>query len=81
MPSARHQAIGLPFWIVPLRTRQIASRPTYGDASRLVTCACSGFASSYSGAGIVSTSMSISGCSVVPGSVGVSEARPALAFV
>ena len=44
MPSARHQAIGLPFWIVPLCTRQIASRPTYGDASRLVTCACSGCA-------------------------------------
>ena len=55
VPSAWHQATGWPFLIVPLRTRQIARRPTYGEASRLVTCACSGWPSSYSGAGIVST--------------------------
>ena len=74
MPSARHQATWPPFLIVPLWTRQIARRPTYADASRLVTWACSGAPSSYSGAGIVSSSVSISGCSVVPGSVG-REAR------
>ncbi len=81
MPSARHHAICWPFLIVPLRTRQIASRPTYGEASRFVTWAWSGWPSSYSGAGIVSSSVSISGCSVVPGSVVVSEAQPARAFV
>jgi len=41
-PSARHQAICWPFLMVPWRTRQIARRPTYGDASRFVTSACSG---------------------------------------
>ena len=33
----------------PARTRHSASRPRYGDASRLVTCACSGAPSSYDG--------------------------------
>ena len=41
--------------------RQSASRPTYGDASRFVTSACSGWPSSYDGAGIRSSSMSKSG--------------------
>ena len=31
---------------VPWRTRQIARRPTYGEASRLVTSACSGWSGS-----------------------------------
>ena len=34
--------------------RHSARRPRYGEASRLVTCACSGAPSSYVGAGIVS---------------------------
>ncbi len=42
VPSARHQATSWPFFIVPLWTRHSASRPRYGDASRFVTCACSG---------------------------------------
>ncbi len=46
VPSARHQAICWPRRIVPWRTRQSASRPTYGDASRFVTSACSGWPSS-----------------------------------
>ena len=46
VPSARHQAIGAPLRIVPLWTRQIASRPTYGLASRFVTWACSGVSGS-----------------------------------
>ena len=35
---------------MPLRTRQSARRPRYGEASRLVTSACSGCPSSYEGA-------------------------------
>ena len=42
-PSARHHAIGAPLRSVPWRMRQSASRPTYGDASRFVTSACSGW--------------------------------------
>ena len=50
-PSARHQTTCWPLRIVPSRMRQSASRPRYGEASRLVTCACSGCPSSYDGAG------------------------------
>ena len=39
---------------VPWWTRTSASRPRNGEASRLVTCACSGAPSTYVGAGIVS---------------------------
>jgi hypothetical protein len=46
VPSARHHAACCPLRIVPLCTRHSASRPRYGDASRLVTCACSGAPSS-----------------------------------
>ena len=52
-----------PLRSVPWRTRHSARRPTYGDASRLVTSACSGWASSYSGAGMWSSSSSNSGLS------------------
>ena len=55
VPSARHQATCWPRRIVPLRTRQSASRPTYGEASRFVTSACSGWPSSYAGAGMCSS--------------------------
>ena len=66
VPSARHQATGRPLRSVPERTRHSASRPTYGEASRLVTSACSGTSGSYVGAGMRSTSRSSSGCSVAP---------------
>ena len=46
VPSARHQATVLPLRSVPDRTRHRARRPTYGEASRLVTSACSGIAGS-----------------------------------
>ena len=46
VPSARHQATWAPLTIVPWRTRHSARRPRYGDASRLVTSACSGWPSS-----------------------------------
>ena len=46
VPSALHQATVLPLRIVPLWTRQIARRPTNSEASRFVTCACSGMFSS-----------------------------------
>ena len=36
---------------VPWRTRQSARRPTYGEASRFVTSACSGCSGSYDGGG------------------------------
>ena len=63
VPSARHHAIG-PLRTLPWRTRQSASRPTYGEASRFVTCAWSGWAGSCSGAGMRSSSRSISGFEV-----------------
>ncbi len=55
VPSARHQATGRPLRSVPERTRHSARRPTYGEASRLVTSACSGMSGSNSGAGMRST--------------------------
>ena len=42
----------------------MASRPTYGDASRFVTSAWNGCPSSYTGAGIVPSNVSNSGFSV-----------------
>ena len=55
-------------------TRHSASRPTYGDASRLVTSACSGMLGVVLGAGMRSSSRSSSGWSVgvvgQPGAVG-----------
>ncbi len=45
-PSARHQATCCARSIVPWRTRHSARRPTYGEASRFVTSACSGWPSS-----------------------------------
>ena len=41
-PSVRHQATCWPRLSTPWRTRQSAMRPRYGEASRLVTKACSG---------------------------------------
>ena len=61
VPSARHQATCCARRIVPWTTRHSASRPTYGDASRFVTSACSGWPSSYCGAGIAETISSKSG--------------------
>ena len=72
VPSARHHATGRPLRSVPDRTRHSASRPTYGDASRLVTSACSGMSGSNSGAGMRSTSRSINAFRPVP-----SSGRPA----
>ena len=63
VPSARHHATVWPLRIVPWRTRHSARRPTYGDASRLVTSAWNGWPSSYSGAGMCSSSSSNSGFS------------------
>ena len=45
-PSFFTQATVWPFLIVPLKTRSSARRPRNGEASRLVTCACSGAVSS-----------------------------------
>ena len=52
VPSALHHSTGCPLRSDPWRTRQSAMRPTYGDASRLVTSAWNGWSSSYSGAGM-----------------------------
>ncbi len=79
-PSARHQATCWPRRIVPSRTRQRARRPTYGDASRFVTCAWRGWPSSYDGAGIRSSRSSNSGRRSSASPSGSSPARPALAF-
>ena len=54
--------------------RASASRPTYGDASRFVTSACSGWSGSCSGGGIVSSRSSKSGCR---SSASASGSRPA----
>ena len=51
VPSARTQATVWPFFRVPLNTRSSARRPRKGLESRLVTHACRGASSSYSGAG------------------------------
>ena len=51
VPSAFIHATCWPLRIVPWCTRHSARRPRYGDASRLVTWACSGFAGSNCGGG------------------------------
>ena len=51
-PSCLHQATRWPFRISPSRTRHRAIRPRNGEASRLVTCACSGAPSLNMGAGM-----------------------------
>ncbi len=83
VPSARAQATVWPLRSVPLKTRSSARRPRNGEASRFVTCACSGASSSYDGAGmcsrIVAKSGSRSSLSGSAPSAGCSsEARPAL---
>ena len=60
-PSERHQAICWPRVMTPCMTRQMARRPTYGDASRFVTSACSGCSGSCTGAGMCSSSVWKSG--------------------
>ena len=45
-PSRLHHVTCWPLRIVPDRTRQSARRPRNGEASRFVTCACSGTSSS-----------------------------------
>ena len=50
-PSLRTQATVWPFLSWPENTRSSAMRPRNGEASRLVTQACSGASSSYDGAG------------------------------
>src|SRR3954454_12969335 len=77
VPSQRHHAIGAPLRNVPWRTRNSASRPTYGLASRFVTSACSGCSVSYSGAGIVSSSVVNKGPRSGASSSAASPARPA----
>ena len=83
-PSRFIQATCWPLRRVPSWTRTSASRPRNGEASRFVTCACSGASSVYVGAGIVSrivlNSGSRSGESGRPPFSGISsDARPALA--
>jgi hypothetical protein len=84
VPSRRHQATCWPLRIVPDRTRHNAIRPRNGDASRFVTCACSGTFSSYDGGGTVSSIARNSGCRFSlsgsePFSGRSSDARPARA--
>ena len=84
VPSRFIHATVWPFFRSPSWTRTSASRPRNGEASRLVTCACSGAPSAYVGAGIVSrivrNSGSRSGESGMPPFSGISrEARPAFA--
>src|SRR3954453_4792387 len=62
VPSVLHQATCWPRFISPEWMRSSASRPRNGEASRLVTCARSGSSASYSGAGMVSSSVWTSGC-------------------
>ena len=80
-PSARHQATCWPLRIVPCWTRASASRPTYGDASRFVTSACSGWSGSWPGGGIVSSRSSKSGSRSSASASGSEPARPSRAFV
>jgi len=54
--------------------------PTYGDASRFVTSACSGWSGSYSGGGTVASSISASGARSSARASGVKPARPARAL-
>ena len=68
-PSRRIQATVWPFFSVPWCTRTSASRPRNGEASRLVTWACSGAPSSYVGAGIVSRIVLNSGSRLSPSGI------------
>ena len=65
-PSRFIQATFWPFFRVPLWMRSSASRPRNGEASRLVTWACSGAPSSYVGAGMVSRIVLNSGSRSAP---------------
>ena len=73
-----------PFFRLPWWMRSSARRPRNGDASRLVTCACSGAPSTYVGAGMVSMivrtsgSRSVLSAGSVPSSGLVRLATPAL---
>ena len=85
VPSFLHHATVWPLRMVPLKMRHRARRPRYGDASRLVTWACSGAPSTYVGAGMVSrmtwNSGSRSGLSgLVPSAGRFSDACPVLAW-
>ena len=85
VPSVFIQATFWLFLSSPSRTRTSASRPRNGEASRLVTWACSGAPGVYVGAGIVSRmvrkSGSRSGESGISPSPGISmDARPARAL-
>ncbi|CAB4549316.1 unannotated protein [freshwater metagenome] len=82
-PFCLTQATCWPFLIVPLKTRSSARRPRKGDASRFVTCACSGASGSYFGAGMYFMIAPKSGSrSALSGSVPfsglLSDAAPAL---
>ena len=66
VPSARHQATVSPLCRCPFTMRHSATRPRYGDESRLVTSACNGASGSNSGAGMRSISRSSSGLRVAP---------------
>ncbi len=81
VPSTRHRSTLSPRLSTPLRMRQSARRPRYGEASRLVTSACRGWPSSYEGGGTVLKSVSNSGSRSSPGKSGSSVACPARAFV
>ena len=80
VPSTRQRITVSPRLSTPLRTRQSASRPRYGEASRFVTSACSGWPSSYEGGGTVVKSISNSGSRSSPGCSGSSVACPARAL-
>ena len=62
-------------------TRQMARRPTYGDASRFVTSACSGWPGSYTGRRDVLEQRLEQRLEVVGQVVGAGVRRPALARV
>ncbi len=84
-PSRLIQATVWPFFSSPCSTRSSAIRPRKLSASRLVTCAWSGAASSYWGAGTVSSRVVKNGsrlslsAGTVPSSGLVSEATPSRA--
>ena len=85
VPSRRIQVTVWPLRSSPCRTRHSAIRPRKLSASRLVTCACSGADSSYSGAGTVERMVLKNGsrlvlsCGTVPSCGLVSEATPSRA--
>ena len=81
VPSARHQATVAPRASWPSRTRQIASRPRYGEPSRFATWAWNGWPAVYVGAGMCSTIRSSSGLMLSPGVAWSSVAVPSFALV